>query len=139
MDEIYKELQNTSVAVYNEKNKQKLELSRQADERLECAINNLTTQILDGAIETMRLASSQGQFSCVLFECSGRDQYNDEFRTSYVIRGPVRWTGASTFFEKKGILSVVQRLSRQLDPIHVYLRYDRLTSNTLVCASWKTT
>ena len=139
MDEIYKELQTTAVAVYNEMNKQKLEINRKIDERLECAINKLTYHILDGAVETMRLASSKGQFSCVLFECSSRDQCNDEFRTSYVIRGPIRWTGAVTFFEKKGIPSVVQRLSYQLNPVHIYLRYDRLTSNLLVCASWKTT
>ena len=139
MDELYRELQETALTKYNEIHKDKIESNRAFDARLNHAILDMANMIMIGAIDRMRSESAQGQFSCVLYECTSRENFNDEFRSLYVLRGPGRWNGLASFFERKGLVSVVKRLNELLNPIDVYLRYDRLTSNTLVCAAWKTT
>lgn len=139
MNDLYAKLQDTSIKKYNETHHDKLESMKAFDERLDTAITNLTEQIKIEAIDRMEKASELGQFSCVLYECAPRDKFNEEFRTLYILRGPLRWRNRVTFFERKRIASVISRLGESFNPIDVYLRYDRQTGNTLVCASWKTT
>jgi len=138
MNDFLELLQKESVANYNENMNTKKVQNQARDERMKAVMNNLTDQIMNGAKEKMLSASKNGLFQTPLYEFSIGDSYNDEFKTIFLFKGPIRWTKDVGFFEEKGIDTINNRIANLLNPINTFCRYDRSDSKHRVYASWKT-
>ena len=132
-------LQTNALESYHRNAHDKQVLQQQRDQRMRDAIQSAFDTISEQTNEQMIAASSLGNFGCVIFECQGSDQFNEEFKYVYLLKGPLRWNGSMTFFETKNTESLLTKLKNHFSPIHIYMKYDRYTKKHLIIASWKTT
>lgn len=132
-------LETNATESYQRRQEQRHDEQRQRDEAMKQTIDELYNDIVLHAKETMIDASLQGKFSCVLFECGNSDVYKEStFKTVFLLKGPLRWSGPKSFFEAKGIDSPVTKLCNHFAPIDIFCRYDRVARKHLIEAAWKT-
>lgn len=139
MSDLLGRLQKESVANYTEKMNTKKLQSKERDVRMKMVMDDLTDEIMNGAKEKMLVASKNGLFQTPLYEFSIGDSYNDEFKTIFLFKGPMRWMRDVGFFEEKGIDTINDRVAKLINPIKTFVRYDRSDSKHRLYASWKTT
>jgi hypothetical protein len=138
MESLLETLQKNSLASFERNTQEKQKLQHERDERLKTAIDEVFETMKTGIHDKLLSASLNGNFGCVIFESTGTETYNDEFKYIYLLKGPLKWNGPKTFFETKGIESLLTKLKQHLHPIHVHLKYDQRSKKHLVIASWKT-
>jgi hypothetical protein len=137
--ELYQELRtNTFSNIDNRRAKQEDE-RRRHDEHLSDVLNRLEGTIMYNCYEKMRQASMEGHFYATLYSFTNQDMF-DDFKTVFLMKGPYRsqFSHGLIYFEQKNIVPILTRLKNVLDPIDVYIKYDRMTKTHHVMASWKT-
>ena len=112
METLLQELQSKSIESYEKHVQERNQQHKERDERMKDAINKMYDEIVSESTEKMTKASEAGNFGCVLFECSNEDTYDDEFKSVFLLKGPVRWTKEVPFFESKGIEPLVLRIKK---------------------------
>lgn len=113
---------------------------RQHDKKMDECIQRLTDEIMLGCETCMLKASQEGHYYATLYEFTNNDMY-DDYKTVFLMKGPIRSRGYDglAFFEHKGIEPLLQRLSKRLSPMGVFIKYDRNKRAYLLIASWKNT
>lgn len=111
-----------------------------SDKKIEDCIAKLTEEIMERCEERMLAASKEGHYYATLYEFTNQCVYQD-YKTVFLIKGPVRSRGFDglAFFEQKGIEPLLQRLSKRLSPMGVFVKYDRNKRAYLLIATWKNT
>lgn len=111
-----------------------------SDKMLEECIANLTEDIMKTCEERMLTASKEGHYYATLYEFTNQCVYQD-YKTVFLVKGPIRSRGFDglAFFEHKGIEPLLQRLSKRLSPMGVFVKYDRNKRAYLLIATWKNT
>lgn len=110
------------------------------DKKLEECIAKLTDDIMEHCEERMLTASNDGHYYATLYEFTNQCVYQD-YKTVFLVKGPVRSRGFDglAFFEQKGIEPLIQRLSKRLSPMGLFVKYDRNKRVYLILVTWKHT
>jgi len=138
MTQRLKVLQEKSLDSYERNMHEKKIKLQERDDRMKTAIQTLFDSIIRDSEEKMEIASNNGNFGTVLFECTVEKSNEDEFQNIFLLKGPMRWNKDVSFFETKGLKSVYEMVNEFFDPIHVYMKYDRVSKTHMLIASWKT-
>jgi hypothetical protein len=139
MSQFKEEIQKVSVQKFNENQSKRFELSKERDVRMSFQMIELAHNIITGSKDLIMEASENGKFGCSIFECSNNTNYTEDYKSVFLLRGPFHWDSEVGFFETKGMLSVLDMVRDALDPIDVYMKYDRMTMTHKIIAVWKTT
>jgi type IV secretory pathway VirB4 component len=110
------------------------------DKKLDDCIAKLTDSIMEQCEERMVAASKDGHYYATLYEFTNQCMYED-YKTVFLVKGPIRSRGYDglAFFEHRGIEPLLQRLSKRLTPMGVFVKYDRNKRAYLLIATWKNT
>ena len=115
------------------------------DKNLNEHIERLVEDIMKNGQEKMFEASKQGHYYATLYEFTNNDVYDpfDEggYKTVFLMKGPIRARGYDglAYFEHKGIEPLLQRVSKRVSPMGVFIKYDRIKRAYMLIVSWKNT
>lgn len=111
---------------------------RENDKRLSVAVDKLYEEIASTCVEKMKAASCNGHFYATLFSFTNHDMF-EKFKTVFLIKGPLRkhYVDSLMYFENMNIVPILHRLRNLYEPIHIYMKYDRMNSVHHIMATWK--
>lgn len=115
------------------------------DKKLNDYIEKLTDDIMTDSADKMIDASKNGHYYATLYEFTNNDVYDpfDEggYKTVFLMKGPIRARGYDglAYFEHKGIEPLLQRVSKRVSPMGVFIKYDRNKRAYMLIVSWKNT
>lgn len=129
-------LSNIDIRKQREENKRKEQYKK-----LEECISTLEQNIKQNCKELMKQSSDEGHYYATLLQFTNQDTL-DDYKTVFLVKGPLNGTRASgglAYFERRGIVPLLQRIAEHLSPLPVFIKYDRHRKTHSIIVSWKYT